>query len=102
MLLAWLLNFRRPFVRYERNAANFLGMLHLASALILLSLSRAALVLRLARRCTGLWLREGLDTVTISCRLRDVFSPGYVNVDKLQAWVQFQVAQAVEREGGCT
>jgi len=35
-LFAWLQNFRRLVVRYERYADNFLGMLHLASALILL------------------------------------------------------------------
>ncbi len=35
-LFGWLQNFRRLVVRYERNAENFLGMLHLASALILL------------------------------------------------------------------
>ena len=33
-LFAWLQNFRRLVVRYERHAENFLGMLHLASALI--------------------------------------------------------------------
>ena len=35
-LFAWLQNFRRLVVRYERHVDNFLGMLHLASALILL------------------------------------------------------------------
>jgi len=35
-LFAWLQNFRRLVVRYERHAENFLGMLHLASSLILL------------------------------------------------------------------
>jgi len=35
-LFAWLQNFRRLVVRYERYAENFLGMLHLASSLILL------------------------------------------------------------------
>ena len=35
-LFAWLQNFRRIVVRYERFAENFLGMLHLASCLILL------------------------------------------------------------------
>ena len=35
-LFAWLQNFRRIVVRYERVAENFLGMLHLASSLILL------------------------------------------------------------------
>jgi transposase len=35
-LFAWLQNFRRIVVRYERHAENFLGMLHLASSLILL------------------------------------------------------------------
>ena len=35
-LFAWLQNFRRLVVRYERFAENFLGMLHLASCLILL------------------------------------------------------------------
>ena len=35
-LCAWLQNFRRLVVRYERHAENFLGMLQLASALILL------------------------------------------------------------------
>jgi IS4 transposase len=36
-LIAWLQNFRRLVVRYERHAENFLAMLHLASALILLT-----------------------------------------------------------------
>jgi transposase len=35
-LFAWLQNFRRLVVRYERHCENFLGMLHLASSLILL------------------------------------------------------------------
>lgn len=35
-LFAWFQNFRRPVTRYERNAENFLGMLHLGCALILL------------------------------------------------------------------
>ncbi len=35
-LFAWLQNFRRVVVRYERNAENFPGMLQLASTLILL------------------------------------------------------------------
>jgi len=35
-LFAWLQNFRGLVVRYERHAENFLGMLHLASSLILL------------------------------------------------------------------
>jgi transposase len=35
-LFAWFQNFRRIVVRYERFAENFLGMLHLASCLILL------------------------------------------------------------------
>jgi transposase len=35
-LFAWLQNFRRVVVRYERHAENFLGMLQLASSLILL------------------------------------------------------------------
>lgn len=35
-LFAWLQNFRRLVVRYERHVENFLAMLHLASALILL------------------------------------------------------------------
>lgn len=35
-LFAWLQNFRRLVTRYERRAENFLGMLHLACALILL------------------------------------------------------------------
>ena len=35
-LFAWLQNFRRLVVRYERRADNFLGMLHLACSLILL------------------------------------------------------------------
>jgi IS4 transposase len=35
-LFAWLQNFRRIVVRYERFAENFLGMLHLACCLILL------------------------------------------------------------------
>lgn len=35
-LFAWLQNFRRLVTRYERNAENFLGMLHLGCALILL------------------------------------------------------------------
>jgi transposase len=35
-LFAWLQNFRRVVVRYERHAENFLSMLHLAASLILL------------------------------------------------------------------
>jgi hypothetical protein len=35
-LFAWLQNFRRLVVKYERHAENFLGMLQLASSLILL------------------------------------------------------------------
>jgi transposase len=35
-LFAWLQNFRRLVVRYERYAKNFLGMLHLGCCLILL------------------------------------------------------------------
>ena len=35
-LFAWLQNFRRLVVRYERRVEDFLEMLHLASALILL------------------------------------------------------------------
>src|SRR5262245_52122932 len=35
-LFAWLQNFRRILVHYERFAGNFLGMLHLACCLILL------------------------------------------------------------------
>lgn len=35
-LFAWLQNFRRLVVRYERRAENFLGMLNLAASLILL------------------------------------------------------------------
>jgi transposase len=35
-LFAWLQNFRRLVVRYEHHAENFLGMLHLASSVILL------------------------------------------------------------------
>ena len=35
-LFAWLQNFRRIVVRYERFSENFLGMLHLACCLILL------------------------------------------------------------------
>jgi hypothetical protein len=35
-LFAWLQNFRRLVVRYERHAENFLGMLQLASSLVLL------------------------------------------------------------------
>jgi transposase len=35
-LFAWLQNFRRLVVRYERHAENFLGMLQLAASLILL------------------------------------------------------------------
>jgi hypothetical protein len=35
-LFAWLQNFRRLVTRYERNAENFLGMLHLGCTLILL------------------------------------------------------------------
>ena len=35
-LFAWLQNFRRLVVRYERYAENFLGMLYLACSLILL------------------------------------------------------------------
>jgi transposase len=35
-LFAWVQNFRRLDVRYDRHAENFLGMLQLASSLILL------------------------------------------------------------------
>jgi len=35
-LFAWLQNFRRLVVRYERHANNFLGMLHLGCCLILM------------------------------------------------------------------
>jgi transposase len=35
-LFAWLQNFRRVVVRYERYGENFLGMLHLACCVILL------------------------------------------------------------------
>jgi transposase len=35
-LFAWLFNFRRLVVRYEYPAANFLGFVHLAAAIILL------------------------------------------------------------------
>jgi transposase len=35
-LFAWLQNYRRVVVRYERHPENFLGMLHLACCLILL------------------------------------------------------------------
>jgi transposase len=35
-LFAWLQNFRRLVVRYERYAENFLGMLHLGCCIILL------------------------------------------------------------------
>src|SRR6266852_3912164 len=35
-LFAWLQNFRRLLVRYERYAENFLGMLHLGCCVILL------------------------------------------------------------------
>jgi transposase len=35
-LFAWFHNYRRLVSRWERHAANFLGMLHLASAVILL------------------------------------------------------------------
>lgn len=35
-LFAWLQNFRRLVVRYERYAQNFLGMLHLGCCLILM------------------------------------------------------------------
>ena len=35
-LFAWLQNFRRLVMRYERHADNFLGLLHLACAMILL------------------------------------------------------------------
>lgn len=35
-LFAWLQNYRRIVVRYERHAENLLGMLHLACCLILL------------------------------------------------------------------
>jgi transposase len=37
-LFAWLQNFRRLVVRYERYAENFLGMLHLVCCMILLNL----------------------------------------------------------------
>jgi transposase len=36
-LFAWFHNYRRVVTRWERHAANFLGMIHLASAVILLS-----------------------------------------------------------------
>ena len=39
-LFAWLQNFRRLVVRYERYAENFLGMLYLACCLILLRYCR--------------------------------------------------------------
>jgi transposase len=35
-LFAWLGNYRRLVVRYERHAENFLGFVRLASVLILL------------------------------------------------------------------
>ena len=35
-LFAWLHNYRRIVVRWERKPENFLGMIHLASAIILL------------------------------------------------------------------
>jgi transposase len=35
-LFAWLQNFRRLVIRYERHAENFLGMAHLGCCLILL------------------------------------------------------------------
>jgi transposase len=35
-LFAWYHNFRRVVTRWERHATNFLGMIHLASAVILL------------------------------------------------------------------
>ena len=35
-LFAWLHNFRRVVTRWERDPNNFLGMIHLASAIILL------------------------------------------------------------------
>lgn len=35
-LFAWLLNFRRLVVRYERHAENFLGFVHLGCIVILL------------------------------------------------------------------
>ena len=35
-LFAWLYNYRRIVTRWERDPANFLGMIHLASAVILL------------------------------------------------------------------
>jgi transposase len=35
-LFAWFHNYRRLVTRWERHAANFLGMFHLASAVILL------------------------------------------------------------------
>ena len=35
-MFAWLYNFRRLVVRYEYHAANFLGFVHLACAMILL------------------------------------------------------------------
>ena len=37
-LFAWLQNYRRIAMRYEYNLSNFLGMLHLACAMILLRL----------------------------------------------------------------
>jgi transposase len=35
-LFAWFHNFRRVVTRWERHPDNFLGMIHLASAIILL------------------------------------------------------------------
>jgi len=35
-LFAWLQNFRRLVIRYERYAENFLGMLHLGCCIILM------------------------------------------------------------------
>lgn len=41
-----------------------------------------------AKACCELWLRAGLDTVTVACRLRDAF-PGlaWINEQKVADWI---------------
>ena len=51
------------------------------------AITRERYVQALARTCAELWLRQGLDTVTIACRLRDAFSLRYVNAEKVQRWI---------------
>jgi len=41
-----------------------------------------------ARVLTEMLLQRGMDTVSIVQVLKDVFSPEYVNVDKLNLWLE--------------